>query len=60
MPNRFNPVPPVDEHMRTERDEIARDVVRAAIEAGLASGAGLAAAEVFNRLETKYRERAGK
>lgn len=46
-----------DQHAR---DRLRQEELRAAIAAGLASGAGKPATAVFDRLETKYRKRAGK
>ena len=46
-----------DQHARARLQE---EELRAAIAAGLASGPGKSAATVFDRLETKYRKRAGK
>jgi len=38
--------------------ELQLEAMKAAITAGLASGPGIAAGEVFDRLEAKYRKRA--
>lgn len=46
-----------DQHAR---DRLRQEELRAAIAAGLASGPGKPATAVFDRLETKYRKRAGK
>lgn len=46
-----------DEHARAR---LQQEELRAAIAAGLASGPGKFAGAVFNRLEAKYRKRAGK
>jgi antitoxin ParD1/3/4 len=46
-----------DQHARAR---LQQEELRAAIAAGLASGAGRSANAVFGRLEAKYRKQAGK